>query len=255
MWKMRSKFTGSRGKRLWTRIQPPVLDKEILVTAARLQKTRQQPRQRRFRLAVLLFERGAKNARKIADVLGDQEVCLHEGFHRTARIGVVISHLFGERRLEIEGQSLLCASAQIVKPDAYVPQKGFRLAEGFVFVARENAMRHERRRIVFVVKIFADPIECLKIAQAALAILDIGLDEISALSLPFVADIPFGKFGFHEVNAGHRRRFGAELFAQVLKQFPVAGEIARFNQCRKDGHVLLCKAQGFRNGAGRVANL
>ena len=79
-------LTGSSRKMPGSRVQPSILDIEIVAPAARLQKARQQPASDGRRFFVLFFQRGAEDAGQIADILGHQEVGAHEGFDGAARL-------------------------------------------------------------------------------------------------------------------------------------------------------------------------
>ena len=48
----------------------------------------------------------------------------------------------------------------------HIPQKGFRLLEGAVFLAGEDAMLDQVGGVIDVIEIFADPVEGLQVAQA-----------------------------------------------------------------------------------------
>src|SRR5262245_22155653 len=73
---------------------------------------------------------------------------------------------------------------------AHRPQEIFAFLEGRQFVAREDALDREFLRRIGGVDEFGDPEKRVEIAQAALAVLDIGLDQIAArtrLVMPLVA--------------------------------------------------------------------
>src|SRR5262245_39241006 len=104
----------------------------------------------------------------------------------------------------------------------------------------------EVARVLDAVKILADPIERLQIAQPALAVLDVGLDEIAALALAAVAFVALGKLGFDEVVAAAGRDITPEFLLELVVQFAVAPEIARFQKRRADGEILLAEPHTFR---------
>ena len=104
--------------------------------------------------------------------------------------------------LHVEGQALLGAADEVVQLHAHVPQEGFGLLEDLVFVAGEDVVVHQIGGVVDVIEIFADPVERLQIAQAPLALLDVGLDQIAAFALARVALVAFGELGFDEIRAG-----------------------------------------------------
>ncbi len=109
-----------------------VVDDEIgrtgnLVVAAGGQA--EQAVEHRRRLAVMFFQRSTEDARQVADVLGDQEVVLHEALDvLEARMGGVAEaprHL----ALEVEGQALLLAAGEEMQVAAHRPQEILGLAE------------------------------------------------------------------------------------------------------------------------------
>ena len=73
--------------------------------------------------SVLLFQRGAENAREIADILRDEEIAAHEALDGAMQIGVGIAQPFREFRLDVEGQPFFGAPREIVQMTAHRPQK------------------------------------------------------------------------------------------------------------------------------------
>ena len=185
------------------------------------------------RLSVLLFQRGAEDAGEIADILGDQEIGAHEGFHRAARLfRIVIAQRRRQRRLHVEGQPLLGAAHQVMQMHAHIPQKGFGLLEGLVFVLGEDTMLDQVGGVLDMIEIFADPIERLQIAQPAFAFLDVGLDQIAAFALAGMARIALGQLGLDEILAAAGGDLVPEFLAQLVIERAVAPQIARFQQRR-----------------------
>ena len=121
---------------------------------------------------------------------------------------------------------------------AHCPQKGFRLLEDLEFFPGENAVMHEIARIFDTIKIFSDPIERLQVAQAALAVLDVGFDQIAALALAYMTLVAFGELGFDEILAVARGDVGPEFPFQFLVQPGIAAQITRLEQRGADGDVL-----------------
>src|ERR1700722_17561954 len=242
-------------ERIGARIEPAVFDVEVFVARARLQESRQESRQRRTAFLVLLFERRAENARKIAHILRDQKIGAHESLDRAERAVVHKTHDARHFGLNVEGKTFFRAADDIVKMAADVPQKRFSLLENLVFLAREYVSIDEIRRIVDVIEILADPVERLQIAQAALAVLDVGLDEIPAFALSHVPLAALQELGFDEVLLGPGRHFGPKSFAQLVVKLFVAPQEAGFEQRGADGQILLGKAHAFGERARRMADL
>ena len=206
---------GARGK-------PPVLDEEIIRRRTQFEETGQKPRQRRMALAVLFLERRAEDAGEVADVLRHQEVAPHEAFDGPMKIGIGVAQPLGELRLHIEGKPFFGPAGEIVQMTAHRPQEGFRLLEGLEFVFGEDAVMDEIARIFHAIKIFADPIERLQIAQPAFAVLDIGLDQIAAFALALMAFVALGELGFDEILAVAGRDVAPEFLAQFIVKLAVA---------------------------------
>ena len=62
------------------------------------------------------------------------------------------------------------------------------------------------------VDIFADPVERVEVAQAALAVLDVGFDDVAAVAHPDVALVALGELGGDEFGGGA----GDDLLAEAL---------------------------------------
>ena len=138
---------------------------------------------------------------------------------------------------------------------AHIPQKGFRLLEGPVFVAGEDAMLDQIGGVIDMIEIFADPVEGLQVAQAALAFLDVGLDQIAAFALARMALVALGQLGFDKVAAVAGGDLGPEFLAQLFVERLVAPQIARLQDGGADGDVLLGQPHAFGQAAGGVADL
>ncbi len=69
-------------------------DSEIFLRAGAERQMRDQPAQHRGGLGLPVFEAGAENGGEVADILGDQEIVLHEAFDvaQAGMAGVVEPH-------------------------------------------------------------------------------------------------------------------------------------------------------------------
>ena len=85
--------------------------------------------QHRRRLAVMLLERGAEDAGQVADVLGDQEVVLHEALDVLEAGMGGVAEAAGHLALEVEGQPLLLAAGEEMQVAAHRPEEILGLAE------------------------------------------------------------------------------------------------------------------------------
>ena len=81
-------------------------------------------------LELLHFQRRAQDRRQVADVLGDEEVVLHEALDGDQAAAVVVAELRCEPRLHVERQHLFRPAADEVQEAADRPQEVFATAEG-----------------------------------------------------------------------------------------------------------------------------
>ena len=84
---------------------------------------------------------------------------------------------------------------------AHRPEKGLALLEAGEFLRREDAGLDEVLAAVDAIEIFGDPVERLQVAQAALAVLDIGLDQVARGARRGVAGVALGELGVDEFGA------------------------------------------------------
>ena len=93
----------------------------------------------RRRLAVMLLERRAEDAGQVADLLGDEEVVLHEALDvaQAGMRGVAEAHR--HLALDVEGQPLLGAAGQEMQVAAHRPEEILGLLETGELGAREDA--------------------------------------------------------------------------------------------------------------------
>ena len=151
---------------------------------------------RRHRLALL--EAGAQDGGEIADILGGQEVVLHEALDvaQAGMLGVAEPHR--DIALDVERQPLLGAAGEEMHVAADRPQEVFAAAEQRVFVAVEHAALDQLLGLAHAVDVFGDPEQRVQVAQAALAVLDVGLDQIARLAGAAVALLALGELGGDE---------------------------------------------------------
>ncbi len=117
-------------------------------------------------LELLHLERRAQDRRQVADVLGDEEVVLHEALDGPEPALLLVAELLGEERLQIEGQPFLGAPRQEVQEAAHRPEEVLALAEGPCFLAREDAGRDRRRADLVIEEVFREPVQRVQVAQA-----------------------------------------------------------------------------------------
>ena len=112
--------------------------------------------------------------------------------------------------LEIESQPVFGAVGQGVEVAAHCPEEVLGPPEGAVFAGREQPNIDELAGIAHLVDVLADPVERVEIAQAALALLHVGLDDIAAVAQPLVALGPLAQLFTDELALGSLGHFAPE---------------------------------------------
>ena len=130
-------------------------------------------------LGVLLLQLGEEHTGQAADLFGLQEEILHEAFDRALARPVREIHARGHLPLQVEGEAILGAAGDGVQMAAHRPEEGFGPAEGAIFLARQQAHIDQFRGAVHLVNVFSDPVERVQVAQAPLALFDVGLHHIA----------------------------------------------------------------------------
>ena len=95
----------------------------------------------------------------------------------------------------------------------------------------------------------------MQIAQTALAVLDIGLNEIARLPGAAVAFLALGEFGGDEFRRGALHHVLVEALDQFVVKAAIAGEVTDFENGGADGHVAARLADRFIYRARRMADL
>ena len=223
--------------------------------AAARAKLRHHPAQHRRGLGLLVFELRAQDRGEIADVLGDQEVVLHEALDvlHARMLGVAEPH--GDLALDVERQPLLGAPGEEVHVAADRPLEVLAAAEQLELVFVEHAAVDQLFDVVDAVDVFGDPEQRVQVAQAALAVLDVGLDQIARLAGAAVALLALGELGGDELRAGALDDRLVEARHQFVEQLLVAEQEARLQDRGADRHVRLGLADAFVDRARGVADL
>ena len=127
------RLTGSRSKTFSSAILMRSLSTMKSVEPGIVRRRRpgrpKQAVEHRRRLAVVLLERGAEDAGQVADVLGDQEVVLHEALDVLQAGMRRVAEPLGHLALDVEGQPLLGAAGHEVQMAAHRPEEILGLAE------------------------------------------------------------------------------------------------------------------------------
>ena len=209
----------------------------------------------RARLDVARLERGEEDAGEVAHVLGVGEIVLHEPLDRALAVGGLVAEEGGDLDLGVEGQLLRGASVQEVQVHPRRPEEGLRLGEDAVLLGGEDAGPHQVLAGLGVVEVLADPEQRLQVAQAALALLDVGLEQVARAALAGVALGALRELQLDELRPGLLEELAPEPRAQPLGQPLVAPEVAVLEQAGADGHVRPRQAQAVVDGPDRLADL
>ena len=123
------------------------------------------------------------------------------------------------------------------------------------FAAREHALGDQFLAAAHAVEIFADPEQRVQVAQAALALLHIGFDDIAAVAHALVPFVALGQFFGNEVAGMAGDDFLLKAAEGFIVKLAVAPQIARFEQRRAHAEVGSGEADGIVRGARRIADL
>ena len=104
--------------------------------------------------------------------------------------------------LDVERQPLLGAAGQEMHVAADRPQEVLAAAEQLELVGLEHAALDQLLDVVHAVDVFGDPEQRVQIAQAALAVLDVRLDQVARLAGAAMALLALGELGGDEFGAG-----------------------------------------------------
>ena len=179
--------------------------------------------------------------------------------HETLDVGLAgarrIAELAGDRPLDVEAQTLLGPAGEEMQPASHRPQEFLAPPEKREFPRREEADRNQVVRVADAIDVFRDPEQRVEIAQAALALLDVGLDEVTRRAGALHPLLALRQFGGDEFRSGPGDDLLVESRLQRLEQSLVAGDETRFDQRRADRHVAARLLQALLDRAGRVADL
>ena len=123
-----------------------------------------------------------------------------------------------------------------------------------ISAARKDAGLDQIVAGAHAIEILGDPEQRLEIAQAALAFLDVGLDQIAGGALLAMALVALGELGGDEFGAGVLGHLIVEAGDQRVVEAALAGEVARLEHRRADGHVGAGEAHAFVDAARGMAD-
>ena len=211
--------------------------------------------QHRRGLGLLVFQLGAQDRGEVADVLGDQEVVLHEAFDILHAGMRGIAEADRDLALHVERQPLFGAAGDEMQIAAHRPQEIGAAAEGAVFLRVEHAALDQFVGLAHAIDVFRDPEQRVQVAQAALAVLDVGLDQIARLPAAAMAFLALGELGGDEFGRGALHHVLVEARDQFVVERLVAGQEARLEDGGADRHVAARLPDRFIDRTRGVADL
>ena len=168
------------------------------------------------------LERGAQHPGQHADRFGDQKVMLHEAFHGEIAVAVAVTHAARDFRLQVEGEAILRPARRNMEMRPHLPQKSLGAGEPDLLFIGDQAAIHELGEAFDSVEIFGDPEQGVQIAQAPLAVLDVGLEQIARIAGALVARVAFAQLGGDEFAFAVGHDLVPEALAQDAEQCLVA---------------------------------
>lgn len=149
------------------------------------------------------------------------------------------AHPFGDLALQVEGQPILGTVRDGVEMAPHRPQEVLRAVELAIFVAAEQPGLDQLARLGDVIRVLPDPEQRVEIAQPALRLLDVGLDDIARVAHLVVAHVALGELVGDELACGVGLDFRLEAARGLVVQRLVAPHVARLEQRGADRHVAL----------------
>ncbi len=204
---------------------------------------------------VLGLQRGAEDPRQVADVLGDQEVVLHEALDVLDPAARGVAHLLRDDLLQVEGQAFLAPVAGVVQMTAQRPKECLGLFELAHLGAGEDALFDQTSDIVHPVDVLGDPEEGVQVAQAALALLDVGFEDIARGAVLAVTPVALGQLGFDELGRVLALHLLLIAVLELAVEFLVAPEVAHLKHGGANRHVGARLAKAVVERAGRLPDL
>ena len=121
--------------------------------------------------------------------------------------------------------------------------------------AVEDALLDQLLGLAHAVDVFGDPEQRVQIAQTALAVLDVGLDQIARLSGATVSLLALRELGGDELGTVPCVTSLSKRVDQFVEQLVVAEQIAQLQDGGADGDVGLGLADAFVDRARRMPDL
>ena len=167
----------------------------------------------------------------------------------------LIAEPLGHRLLHVEAEPLLGPVGEEVQLATHRPEEALAAAEAPIFVPVEHAGLDELGLCLVGIEMLGEPVQRVQVAQAAFAVLDVGLDEIARGAGAGMADILLGELRLDEGARIAFQHLLAEAMLKIGEQRLVAEDQARIEQRGADGHVGMAEAHALIDIARGVADL
>ena len=205
-------------------------------------------------------QRRLEHGGDLRDLARGQEVVAHEPLDAVLPAMPGVSHAGADHGLQIEGQPVFGAAGDVVQMEAHRPQERPRppgvlgLAGGQDAAARAvgaDQLAHH----LGAEHVAAHPVQRLQVAQAAPALLDVGLDQERTVAVAMVPGVALGLLGGQERAGAIRPAERDEAALELLEQRLVAGQQPGVDHRGADDHVAFGVVQAVIHRPGRVADL
>ena len=180
---------------------------------------------------------------------------MHEALDRAFAGAIRIAHRRRDFALLVESQPFLGAPGGEVQMAPHRPEEALGTLEPAIFLGGQQSRPDQFGRLLHAMDIFADPVERMEIAKPALAVLDVGLDDIAAVPHPRMALVALGELGANKLARGSGDDVAAEAKPCLFRQALVAPQEACLEQRGPHRHVGPGQRNCFLRGAQRLADL
>ena len=164
---------------------------------------------------------------------------MHETLDRRPARPISKLHQLGDFALQIECEPVLRAPGNIMHMAANGPQEVFGFPEPVVLICCQQTNMHKFRRRRNFVDVFAYPIEGVQIPQATFSILNIGFNNIAAVSHALMTFVALCHLQSHKVGCGVCNDFFPEAHRCFFINAAVAPNKPAFKKRRADRQILL----------------
>ncbi|CAI8208903.1 MAG: Uncharacterised protein [SAR116 cluster bacterium] len=135
------------------------------------------------------------------------------------------------------------------------PQKPLCRREPSRLALAQDALFHQRDDAVCTVGKFGNPEQCMEVAKPALALLDIGLNNITRVAMPLVSRVTFTQLEGCKLGRLYAPCLASKGAPEIAPYALVSLNQAHFEKACENGVVLTRSAHCCRNGAFGMANL